>query len=110
MIARVNAGSFPGEPVYLTAEEFKKKFTRKTGSREFCTNEEAVWWSKNGRLGSRWQVNVDMYIMVSKGGEDPFKYYTPPEDPAQLGSPYWASSSKSDGSCSSGSCGGGCKC
>ena len=109
MLARINAGSVPGEPIYLTAEEFEKKFIKKTGIRVFCTNEEAVWWSKNGRLGSHWQVSGDMYVMVAKAGDDPFKYYTAPVDSAHLGSPYWAYSNSNSGGCG-GNCGGGCKC
>ena len=112
MIAKVRSGSDPGEVIYLSVEDFEKAFTRQVGDRTYCISDDAVWWSKNGRIGSHWQVGNVMYIRVNDQ-EDPFQYYTPPEKKNVIGIRPWGVDSVSG--CGSGNkggsgCSGGCHC
>lgn len=107
MIAKFKAGSIPGEVTYLSISDFTALFTREiTGGQKIYTSDEAVWWGRNGRLGSRWQVDVDMYVMVNEQ-EDPFKYYTPPDPVTSKTGSSWGGGGS--GKCGSGCCGS-CKC
>lgn len=112
MLARVKSGNVPGDPVFLSAEEFEKQFVRTVGDRTYIVQQDAIWWAKNGRLGSHWQIGQDMYVKVREAGDDPFQYYSPPQEKHTVsGLTSWTnySGGRSSGGCaSSGGCGGGC--
>jgi len=111
VLKKVKAGEEPGEPVDVSDEQFLSLFYRTVSSSTFCIDEQAVFWAKNGFLGSRWQVGTDMYIKVKDEEDDPFKYYTPEKKFAgyAIRSGCCSGGSCSGGSCSSGGCSGGCK-
>ena len=111
MLAVINAGSEPGSVTYMKEEDFASQFMKKSGDHTYCSNDDAVGWSKYGRMGSRWQVDNKMYVKVEKEGDDPFQYYAPPKPKDVTGSRVWGGgSSSSCGSSGSGGCGSGCSC
>ncbi len=126
MLAKVRVGQNPGKPVYVEEDNFVRNLTTYTASgKPMLYSEEAVEWARGGRLGSRWQMDNDMYVKVKDDQDDPFKYYTPPgkEGDSVLGpGPMWGSyyngpkaeyegeeSCGSGGGCGGGGCGGGKK-
>ncbi len=114
VLAKFEIGNFDkSKVVYLTIKEFGNQFVRKLGDRTFYTQEEAVQWSKGGRLGSCWQVGNIMYLLVEKVNDNPFDCYKKPEAEKTSSSraPWGGSESgSSEKNCSGGDCGSGCNC
>jgi len=106
MLAKINAGSSPGSPVYLTEKEFGDSLFKTTGDRAYCRNQEALQWSKGGRLGSHWQIDEVMYIKIKDAADDPFNYYSPPESIKSSTTSSWGGSccGSSFGSCDKADC------
>ena len=94
--------------VYLTPEEFKKPFYVQNGDRRYCLQPDAIEWSKYGRLGSHWQIGDDMFVLVEKKGDDPYKYYEPDQSVSGLSTPSWHI--KPPCPSGGGNCGSGCSC
>jgi hypothetical protein len=95
MIAELKAGSAPGQPTYINPEDLCQTLIKIVNGQEFCTHQELSWWAKNGRLGSRFQLDGRLYVKVKEEGDDPMKYYTPPTESANCssGSAPWGASS-----------------
>lgn len=102
-LVRVNSGEKPGDKTIITDAQFKDICTFKKGDVSFVRYEEALHWLSVGRIGSHWQIGMDMYIKVLDEKDDIEKYYTPPKKERRTVSTSW--SCKDKGCCGSGDCG-----
>jgi hypothetical protein len=116
MLAKMKIGNEDkSKVIYMSSVEFANQFTKKLGGRIFYTQDEAVHWSKIGRIGSTWQIGDYIYIQVENAGDDPFIHYKPlKEENVTFSSAPWSGRSDSgsggSGGCDKGSCGDGCGC
>lgn len=88
----------------MTLETFAKQFYIQNGDNIYCKQPDAIGWTKNGRIGSHWQIGEDMYVLVEKDGDDPYKYYNPEPQGSQLSGKSWHDSSKCGGNNGCGGC------